>query len=110
MIKAAGRMGWSSNDFWYSTPSFFFAAVAGYSEGEVDCVNFGFAQARMVAYWAGVQNMAKGTEMKDIYPLPWDDKIKTAKFDPIDKEEIEKFEAAAARAYAKINENVNAST
>lgn len=110
MISGAGKMGWKESDFWLSTPSFFFTALSGHMDQEVDRTNMGFAQARMVAYYAGAQNLREGTEMRDLYPLPWDDKIKKAKFEPIDPEELAKFEAAAARAYAKLNENVGSST
>ena len=110
MIYGAGKMGWKERDFWLSTPSYFFTALSGHMEQEVDRVNMGFAQARMVSYYAGFQNLIKGTEMSDLYKLPWDDKARAAKFEPIDPEELEKFEAAAARAYAKMHENVSSST
>jgi hypothetical protein len=105
MIKAAGRMGWRPDDFWFSTPSFFFAALAGHMEQERDRTHAGLNQARLIAYYAIAPHLEKGKRLSfsDIVRLPGDDEAEAARFDEVTQEELDKFNAAADRGYEQHN-------
>lgn len=95
---AAGKMGWKDEEFWFSVPSYFFAAYAGWIEQESDRANVGFAQARLIAFYTISPHLEKGStvEMADIWPLPWD-QDKEPQFPEISPEEMAAFEAATER-------------
>ena len=105
MIRGAGRMGWGADTFWFSTPSFFYAAYYGHMEQERERVYSGYAQARLIAYYAYAPHLAQGSQLKlsDIVRLPGDDEIEAANIPEVSQEEIDSFNAAADRAYAQIH-------
>lgn len=97
-------MGWKPDEFWFSTPSFFYAAFAGHMEQERDRFHQGLAAARIVAYYAIAGHLDKnnGLKLSDIVRLPGDDQEQEARFDPISAEELEAFSKKADRAYEQI--------
>ena len=97
-------MGWSADDFWFSTPSFFYAAFAGHIEQERDRFNQGLAAARIVAYYAVAPHLEKGKSLKlsDIVRLPGDEEERMPVFDQISPEEMAAFSAAADKAYLQL--------
>lgn len=103
MIRGAGRMGWNADEFWFSTPSFFYAAYYGHAEQERDRMYEGYRQARLIAYYSYAPHSGQGFKLSDIIRLPGDDENEAPRFPEISQEEIDKFNAAADRAYAKIN-------
>jgi hypothetical protein len=104
MIKAAGRMGWRPDDFWFSTPSFFYAAYVGHLEQERDRNHAGLNQARLVAFYALASNRdVKSLRFSDIVRLPGDAETEAARFDEVTQEELDKFNAAADRGYEQHN-------
>lgn len=104
MIKGAGRMGWTPDEFWFSTPSFFFAALTGHMDQELDRRYIGLEQARIVAYYAFIaddpKNRHGAIKMSDIVRLPWDvDGVDVSKFPEIAQEVYDEFSAQADRIY-----------
>lgn len=101
MIKSAGRMGWKESDFWISTPSYFFCAIEGWMDQERDRAETGFAQARLIAYFAGFENLRTGTTMQDIWPLSFDNR--EPKYPEVTEEELRIFNEKADRAFKMLN-------
>ena len=101
MINAAGRMGWKSDEFWFSTPSFFYSALRGHMEQERDRFHQNLAAARIVAYYAVAPHLEKGKGLKlsDIITLPGDDIQETPQFEQVTAEELAAFSALADRGY-----------
>lgn len=98
MIRAAGRMGWSADDFWFSTPSFFYAALSGHMDQERDRMHQGYAQARLVAYYAVAPHLDKNNrlQMTDIVRLPGDPE---PIFEEVSPDELAAFSALADKGY-----------
>jgi hypothetical protein len=99
MIKGAGRMGWKADDFWFCTPSYFYAAYNGHLEQERDRFHQQLAAARIVAYYAIAPHLDKGKSLSfsDIVKLPGDEK--EAVFPELTKEQIEEFSRKADRGF-----------
>jgi len=97
-------MGWKADDFWFCTPSFFYAAYAGHMEQERDSMYQGLAQARIVAYYAlyapHVDLKNKSFSFSDIVELPGDKK--EAVFPELTKEQIEEFSRKADRGFENL--------
>lgn len=97
-------MGWSADDFWFSTPSFFYAAWSGFNEREYDLSIERYTQARTVAFWAAIGSYLenpKALKPTDIFRLPGEEE-RTPVFDPISPEEMAAFSAAADKAYLQL--------
>ena len=60
MAKAAGKMGWTQDEFLFSTPSFFFAAFEGHIEQEEQRTAITLHGSRVVAYYAIAPHLKKG--------------------------------------------------
>jgi len=101
MIKGAGRMGWKADDFWFCTPSYFYAAFYGHMEQERDRHHQQLAAARIVAYHAlyapHVDLKNRSFSYSDIVKLPGDEK--EAVFPELTKEQIEEFSRKADRGF-----------
>lgn len=101
MQRAAGRMGWSEEQFWFSTPSYFLAAAAEYSEQEKIKYRSAWEQSRMIAYAVWVSQGAKVLPA-DIIALPWIDKPKQPLQWTVTPDELEKFNREADALFAKM--------
>ena len=101
MQRAAGRMGWDEERFWFSTPSYFLAAVSEFSQQEIVKYRAGWEQSRMIAYAIWGSQGAK-VAPADIIALPWIDKPKKALEWTVTKEELDKFSREADEIMAKI--------
>ena len=92
-------MGWKADDFWFCTPSYFYAAFYGHTEQERDRANEQLRAARIVAYYTFLPHIEKGRSFSfsDIVELPGDKK--EAVFPELTKEQIEEFSRKADRGF-----------
>lgn len=95
MAKAAGKMGWTQDEFLFSTPSFFFAAFEGHIEQEEQRTAITLHGSRVVAYYAIAPHIRKGKRinLREIIELP--NENAKPKFAPISQQELDDFSAAA---------------
>lgn len=94
-------MGWKDHEFWFSTPSFFHAALRGHMEQERDRFHQNLTAARIVAYYAIAPHLEKGKNLKmsDIVRLPGDEENEAPRFAEVTPEELAAFSALADKGY-----------
>ena len=102
-MQSAGRMGWSEDQFWRSTPAFFFAAYHGHQEQENNRARNAWAQARLIAYYAAAPHLdsKKTFQMSDILVLPGEEAAVNLEFSQVSTEDMERFNREADEIYAK---------
>lgn len=73
-MQAAGRMGWSQDEFWLSTPRFFQNAFFGWREQKKEEHIEGLRRTRLVAFYSLLPHMKKGAMRRpeDLYYLSGD--------------------------------------
>jgi len=77
-------MGYNEAEFWDMTPRFFVNAMRGYERAERSA----WERARMVGYLAMAPHLNPKKKLNpwDVWPLPWDRKLKH-EFEPITEEQ-----------------------
>ena len=91
---AAGRMGWTEDEFYLPTPRFFFSAFRGFQRGEME-------QARLIALLASKVHATTRIGINDIALFPWEDEADyQPKFANIDPERLAFFSNAEFKALA----------
>ncbi len=70
-MQAAGKMGWSQDEFWFSTPRFFENAYFGWIEYQDAVMLENARNARRIAYYSFLPHTKKGSlkRPEDLYPL-----------------------------------------
>ena len=73
-MQAAGKMGWTQDQFWFSTPRFFENAYFGWLEYQDSVMLANARNARTIAYFSYLPHTKKGSlkRPEDLYPLPGD--------------------------------------
>jgi len=101
-MEAAGAMGWSEQQFWYSTPAYFSQAWKGFDENRLMAYRAGWEQAQILATYIFAPHSKNRVSPQEIIPLPWLEKAtKTTKWATVDPELLEKFNNDANQVLAE---------
>lgn len=71
-MQAAGRMGWSQDEFWLSTPRFFQNAYFGWMQQKNEDYIEGLRRTRIAAFYSFLPHTKKGALKKpeNLFRLP----------------------------------------
>jgi len=77
-MQMAGRMGWSEEQFWFSTPRYFQNACTGFIDQQREEQIEGLRRTRLAAFYSFLPHTKKGTLQKPehLFQLPGESALK----------------------------------